>query len=567
VPGSATGVDGSIYSLTEIFELFVHLSSQMKLFPRIEPFLFYLLVVILLIPVWSVNFFVTGDGPCHLHNSKILLDFINGMKPFYDPFYYLNTMVDPNRLHTMITIPLLSIFDPTWTDRIFFTIYVLGFCFGFRYLIRSINPAAVFLSHIGVLFCFHKLVMQGFLNNALSLAVWFWVAGWWWRHRKTSSLPVLFGTAFLFILFYSSHPIGFTFGLLMIGCMLAGMILYALHIQGWRDAKAGVSTWVFGLGLSVLPAMVMFAEYYIRSTFSVDTENHLFADTLKNLLQLKSLVTMHSPEVPMAMMTSVVCLLILTGAIIMRIREKKWKEEDGLLLFFLLTLYLIFAPPAGISGGLAVSVRLVMIPFLALLCWAATATWPRWSQWITAGIALPLVIGFTAARLPAHKAADVYAQEVYNCGSYMQDTSTLLVLNYDWRGRTPEGKIFTEHAELFSHVDCYLGTSKSLIISDNYEAHFYYFPLIVRWNTNMYTQTDKDGINFDHKPPRADILNYKNRTNHDLDYVLMISYREEFKDHPYTIEIFDQLNQAYTKVHTSEFGRAILYRRNDIPDL
>ena len=147
---------------------------------------------------------------------------------------------------------------------------------------------------------------------------------------------------------------------------------------------------------------------------------------------------------------------------------------------------------------------------------------------------------------------------------HIQDSSTLFVLNYDWAGQTPEGVPISDRTWLFGHVDCYLGVDKTLVISDNYESHFPYFPIVARWNTDMYSNTDKDQINFDHRPPRADILSYNKRTQQNIDYVLLLSYRDEFKDHPYTIEIFDQLNQAYTKTFTSVHERAVLYKRNDL---
>jgi hypothetical protein len=88
--------------------------------------------------------------------------------------------------------------------------------------------------------------------------------------------------------------------------------------------------------------------------------------------------------------------------------------------------------------------------------------------------------------------------------------------------------------------------------------------MIARSAPNMYTSTDKDGINFDHRPPRADILNYNRRSGQNIDYVLMLSCRDEFRDHPYTQEIFSQLDSAYNKVFVSEFGRAILYKRKGL---
>ena len=135
------------------------------------------------------------------------------------------------------------------------------------------------------------------------------------------------------------------------------------------------------------------------------------------------------------------------------------------------------------------------------------------------------------------------------------------MLNYEWGGWTPEGNTIGNRIWLFGHIDGYLGTTRSAILSDNYEANYSYFPTIARWQTNMYGQTDKDGVNFDNRPPRADILSYQRRTGQQLDYVLLLSYRDEFKDHEYTKEVFSQLDQSYVQVFKSELGRAVLYKR------
>lgn len=62
----------------------------------------------------------------------------------------------------------------------------------------------------------------------------------------------------------------------------------------------------------------------------------------------------------------------------------------------------------------------------------------------------------------------------------------------------------------------------------------------------------------------ADILSYKRRTGQELDFVLLLSYRDEFKDHEYTKEIFAQLEQGYDRAFVSEFGHAMLYKRRGL---
>jgi len=113
---------------------------------------------------------------------------------------------------------------------------------------------------------------------------------------------------------------------------------------------------------------------------------------------------------------------------------------------------------------------------------------------------------------------------------------------------------------LFNHVDCYLGTDRTMAISDNYETNYGYFPINSKAATEMYQHTSEAGITFDHRPPRANILDYHRRTGQFIDYVLLLCYTDADQNHPYTEEIMAQLAQGYDKIFTSEQGRAVLYK-------
>ena len=179
----------------------------MQKLTKLEPFIFYALLGVLLIPIWSVEFFVTGDGPCHLYNSKVLIDLLDNVYPeFYKPYYFIHSTFEPNWLFTLMTVPLLDILGVQLAEKAFFTFYILAFGLGFRVLIDEINPNAIFLSVVGLLFCYHKLLMTGFLNNSISFALWFWVAAVWYHHRNIFH-PVWCIVQGLFILLvYSAHP-------------------------------------------------------------------------------------------------------------------------------------------------------------------------------------------------------------------------------------------------------------------------------------------------------------------------------------------------------------------------
>lgn len=532
------------------------------LMQRFEPFAFYTILVLWLIPVWGLDFFVTGDGPCHLYNSKILLDWWQGINPnFYKPFYFLNTHFEPNWLYNLLTMPMLAACGPVWTDKIFMTLYVLGFGWGLRFWVGQINAQSKFISTVGLLFCYHHLLMMGFMNNSLSFVLWFWLAGWWWKKRDDPRTEILLITAFLWVLLYSAHPVGLTFAVMTTGVMLLGLLFFEIQNDGWLPSWKRFVERSKRTTISMLPALLLFAEFIFRRDWSKETKVPNISNTLESIARLRPLITMTSTERDLATATGVFCWLLLIGAFIYRLRERKLKATDGLVLLIGLSFYLILFPPSSFSGGLELHLRLVMVPFLALLFWAATANFPVWAKSFAAVVTLVLAISLLAARWPVHRDASAYAREVFSCNPYISDTATILVLNYDWAGQTPQGKTIGNGIWLFGHVDGYLGTTRSAILGDNYEANYAYFPTIARWQTNMYGQADKDGINFDHRPPRADILSYQRRTGQQLDYVLLLSYRDEFKDEEYTKEIFSQLDQAYDRVFTSEHNRALLFKR------
>ncbi len=532
---------------------------------KLEPAVFYALVAWTLFPVWAVDFFVTGDGPCHLYNSKVLLDWYEGVnEKFYDPFLFLNTNFEPNWFFNLFTMPLLNVFSPATTEKIFLSFYVLSFTLGFRYLIRQINPNALFISSIGLLFCVHHLLMMGFYNNSVSFALWFWAAGWWWGHRNSPSLAPIAVTALLLLLVYSAHPMGLVFTGLTTGTLLLGLFFYETRSDGFASSRPRFFNRLTGLILSALPALMLFAEFCFRRDWSTETNVPALNETLKNVRRLSALIAMHSTEEIWAKATALTSALLFAGAVVLRLRARRWVAADGLLLFFGVALYCIFFPPASISGGLEVPLRMVMIPFLVILFWSATADFPKWAKMAALSAATVLAIGFGTVRWKVWQEASAYAKEIYACNAHIGNPATILALNYDWAGQNSAAQPIADRIWLFGHVDCYLGASRSAIVSDNYEANYWYFPTIARWNTNMYQQTDKDGINFDHRPPRADILSYKRRTGQEIDYVLLLSFRDEFKNHPHTQEILAQLAEAYDQTFISASGRAILYKRRNL---
>jgi hypothetical protein len=135
-----------------------------------------------------------------------------------------------------------------------------------------------------------------------------------------------------------------------------------------------------------------------------------------------------------------------------------------------------------------------------------------------------------------------------------------MTLNYDWEPHHINGTQIVNREWLNMHSDCYIGTYKPVILADNYELNFGYFPLVTKWETNFYVRSAVDGIPFENQPPRADFSAYQAQTGIRIDYIIVEGYQESMREHPFTKEIWTQLNADYEEIYTSSHGIARLYR-------
>lgn len=113
--------------------------------------------------------------------------------------------------------------------------------------------------------------------------------------------------------------------------------------------------------LSALPSLILFAEFLYRRDWSGEKVAPDVKGILENIARLTSLRTMNSTERDLAIATAVVCTVFFLGAIILRLRERRWLAIDGLLVFVGMTFYSILNPPTSISGGLEVTLRMACI--------------------------------------------------------------------------------------------------------------------------------------------------------------------------------------------------------------
>lgn len=527
---------------------------------KYEKLAFYALLVLWLLPVWTVSYFLTGDGPCHLYNSKILLDWLQGKHiDMYSNFASLNPVINPNWLTNLVQIPLLAIFSPALAEKIFYTLYLLGFAFGFRFLVKQINPKALYLCSIGLIFAWHHIVFKGFSNNTLSIAVWFWAAGAWLKYKDASLGKAILIQMPLAIISYLSHPMGIAYTAMMIVCLLIGETLFQISGSGYKKAITYFLRHMLRLLVAYIPALILLIIFISHRSWSGEASGYN-NDVWSHFIRIPALVDFNSVEEEFVIALSLFCFALLAISIFNRVKQKGFQKNDGLFLFVIVSFLTIIFPPASIMGGFDVPRRLIMLPFLAILFCAATITPRKSLQIVTLVLGAIISIGLMAIRLPIQWQTSAFAGELVSCKDMIKPLSTVMTLNYDLDPHNMKGEKIIDAEWINVHTDGYLGAGKPLILADNYELNTDYFPLSGKGEKNFYFHSQKAGVTFEGQTPRADFNAYKKITGIQIDYVILYGMNEEQRKHEYTKEVMQQLDNDYEKIYTSPHGIAVLYR-------
>lgn len=534
---------------------------------KIEPILFYLLLAANLIPLWSVHYFLTGDGPCHVHNAHVLLDFFKGgdLKDFYNPWMHVNTNFVPNWFgHAFMELFMGMGVAPYMAEKLLQTTYVLAFGLGLRFLVRQLNPNGLFLSTFGLLLTYHHVFQMGFYNYSMSVAVMFWVAGYGLKYRYNWTTGRLLLQVLGFLVLYFSHPIGLVFCFLVLGSVLLSDWLISWRKKdpkAWKNFREECLT----LMLVAAPVIILFAQYIFIKGLNPSERSESNASIWKDLREFTALVNMMSTERSWAIAVSAFFALMFVLAVGVKIKSRKLVWTDVLFPVFGVALLIYFKQPGGLAGAGILPIRLQFLPFLMLLIWLASIDYPKWVQAFVLGVTLVFFGAFMSIRLPAHLRADKLTQEYLTCTAAIPDKVSVLPISFDHNGRDTSGVEVADKIWLFMHAADYIGAERSVVMMGNYEAATHNFPLIWRWERNPMDRLRKNNQLFEDQPPLCDFINYnKNSNDGHVDYVITWCMGRKFADHPNTQDIKQQLDQGYDLVFTSPTGLAKVYKRKGL---
>jgi len=515
------------------------------------------------------KYYITGDGASHTYNAKVLFDMVTGQsKEFYKEFYKVNRHIDPN-WSSHIIIGFFTRFAPAWlADKLFQILYVLVFCFGFRYLIRSISKENTFLSFLFFPFLFTLPFQQGFYNYCLGLALLFWAVGFYITFRRKIYSPIV--QLILSVLVLS---VSLAHGMPGIYAMMIISIIWL--ITHWKKIKLLSLNFIFNhiarLAVIFMPSILLIVMFIAKRGFGTTPHSKTYWQKLLDFLTMWTSQSTRDVEVIPAMMSLVLVVVFSVLVFFKKDRRTFQLARGGKLLKNLSYVFLAFAvftffsyitAPGTVGGAGSIEIRLAFLPPLFLLLFLACKQWLELQKAIFILASFVISVFFLAVRLPSVMLANQVGQEIMTGIDYIKDESVVLNLHYDDWQITAAGDSIFQNDNSFLHFTDYYGASsnKHLVMLLNYEADINYFP--VNWAAGKNPRESINNMYQGNYPPCGNFVNYEKQTGKKIDYILLQNWRDQFSKTPCTQKLLAQMNaEGFSKKYESPNQYIVVWGR------
>lgn len=526
-------------------------------------FLFWILLIIQLIPLWISRYIPTTDGPSHVYNAIVLRDYNRPDRPGFRTFFEHNDRPVPNWIAPLTLLGLCTVAPPLIAEKIMLSAYLIGFVLAMRWEMSAVRPRGGRLAIAAFPMAASFYFYEGLYSFYFGIIVFLIVIGFWIREERR---PTRLKTALLsglLVLLYFSHPMPLGMAYLFIGETIVWRIwlarsnpdaLQKARAAFWRNCLAAAPSFA-------LLASFVLTEHSSRAAEEFMRHPHGWFYRLRNLISwMKSyqLVELGPASVVMCMIVAVTAWLLWRRAHSPRPHFRKLHAFDAPFFIAALYLALFLGTPSKLGGGGAgIVMRLAGFPFFAILIWWSTQPICRRArQRLEATVAIVSTLALISmVVLHARSSARLtpYLEEIENAEAQIPIGATMLPIVFsggadvDSSGR----RLSWGTSPLVEATDYFAG-QRGIVDLDNYEAALDYFPLRFRPAVDPYTYIIDSGWHF---------ANYRKRTGQTVDYVLLWTGGVEGTDRT-TRFISQQLAGGYDLVFVSDHSHYTrLYRR------
>lgn len=507
------------------------------LFPRL---LFYILLLLNLIPALRFSRFVTLDGPAHCYNTHILSVLWGGSDSFYDAFFRVNPYPVPNYLGHILLMGLHQLFTWATSEKILSLLFLAGLPVLFRKTVLLLQPANSWWSLIIFPFTWYLFTYYGFYNFNLGLLLLFY--GIYYRlkhvHLNYKRLFVMF---LLSVLLYFSHV--FT-------CLCYFMFIGFYELFSWR-AHRNKSLFIsrsLKLFVVAAPGLAMCMIYFLKNpstgendmwTFAKVTGFYFSAEYLK-IFNLDS----HWYYNAIAWALVITCIISM-GMRFRHVFAKTLNPANAtlLMLFICMTVCAYILPNTSGNAGY-ITYRFIFLAVLFMLWYLGSVVLHPYLTWCCVGLC-SICYGFM--QWENGRGQEIMQKEytaVCEAAPYIENKSIVAPFFFNRYGFT-------------GNFSAYLADEKDLILLDNYEASTNYFP--VRWDTTKLPAgyfCDSMAVHFTPYFPHS---NMNTATSENLlpDYIFINGTDSTQADYK---QLLRDINPAFSLIYSN--NSVSLYKKN-----
>lgn len=540
-----------------------------------ENILFFVTIVLFIVPLWLFPEIPSQDGPSHLAGAKILKEYNNEDAGIFREFYSIPKEAVPNWIGHVVLAISLNWISPETSEKIFLSGYVILFPVLFRYLLYGINPASTLLAFLSFPFIYNYLFHMGFYNFVWSIPLFFLVIGYWIRHRDNLSAVNVLVLSVMTLALYFSHIFSFALSGVTLGILEIWLTGYTV----WTRAGIGRVSYIAEIFREILPraasAIVAYlpslvlAIFFViqRKTLPIPTE-HSFFHNFDMLLSLYSLVSFEWNEI---WLTRIIagCLYLCAGVFLFhKIRNRNIERYDGMIFVFLAFIILYFTfpdtllvSPNGMSGGGFVKPRIGIYPMLFLIIWIGAQQPMRKLSMGVVSVVLASSIILLGMNIKKYDEFSESLQEYRSALDLIEPNSSVLPISFFEMGSDKPTDTFSLKVDPFRHASEIFSAKKNVVVLSHYEGNMGYFPTDFRENRNPFRVFG----NFPGAPEKVDIVKYQEASNGHPDYVLLwmapLRDSESWKRFPALLQVNEHFDLIFT---STPKGNMRLFQRKNI---
>ena len=469
------------------------------------------LLVIHLSPIWIFKYFPSLDGPGHVYNAYVLKEYHKHENYKLREVYKLNLTIFPNWSSPIILALLMYVFPPIICEKILVSMCIALVPISLFYFLNGVQKGKALFGLIGFIYAYNYLLHVGFYNFALSISLFFFTLGYWWRRRDKLNAASLGGMYVLLLGTYLTHY--HSYALLIVSLTFFGVFssLYEALQKTWgyeetpgtKEKTLASSLKSFAVALKpallflgwMLPAYFIMFSYYLAKRGGGE---HKGFQWLKDyFFSMRSIVAFRDGHILIGRILLVVFAIAFLLTVINRVRqvyrfrrssepgspkERLWtkivtRRDQFLLMAVIVTAMFFTFPRSGYGGGwindrFHVYIFLVLLPFFSI-------GFHRHVRYAIAGVIIVLSLwhlGYNSHTY-YHLSRDI--DNMVSSAGMFGEHAILDSRPSGWGGPSDSfGR--PKYTDPFHHLPCYLGLKKGVAYNAIHGPGKDYFPIQYR---------------------------------------------------------------------------------------